>query len=37
VFLAVEVSYGDDSQTPARFVYVVAADHELRYQRFANR
>jgi len=35
-FLAVEVSYDDGSQTPARFVYVVAADHELRYQRFAN-
>src|SRR5258706_9510125 len=36
-FLAVEVSYDDDSQTPAGFVYLVAAERELRYERFANR
>jgi hypothetical protein len=36
-FLAVEVSYDDDSQTPAGFVYLVAAEGELRCERFANR
>ena len=36
-FLAIEVTYDDDSQTPARFVYLVAAERELRYERFANR
>jgi hypothetical protein len=35
-FLAVEVSYNDDRQTPAGFVYLVAAERELRYERFAN-
>jgi DNA/RNA non-specific endonuclease len=36
-FLAVEVSYDDGGQTPARFVYLVAAERELRYELFTNR
>jgi hypothetical protein len=35
-FVAVEVSYEDDSQTPARFTYVVAAAGELTFESFAN-
>ena len=35
-FLAVEVGYSDDSQTPARFTYVVAVDGMLTIERFAN-
>lgn len=36
-FLSVEVSYDDDSQTPARFVYLVATEQQLHYERFDNR
>jgi hypothetical protein len=36
-FVAIEVIYADDSQTPAALVYLVADDDELRYERFENR
>jgi hypothetical protein len=35
-FLAVEVGYDDDSQTPSRFTYVVAAEGALTVEDFAN-
>lgn len=35
-FVAVEVIYDDQSQTPARFVYVVAHDGTLGYEDFEN-
>lgn len=36
-FISVEVLYDDDTQTPARFVYLVADEREVRYERFDNR
>jgi hypothetical protein len=35
-FIAVEVIYDDDSQTPAQFTYLVTADGVLNYERFQN-
>jgi DNA/RNA non-specific endonuclease len=35
-FLAIEVGYSDDSQTPSRFTYVLAVDGTLTIESFAN-
>jgi hypothetical protein len=35
-FVAVEVIYDDQSQTPARFVYLVAENRLLEYEHFEN-
>jgi hypothetical protein len=35
-FVAVEVIYDDESQTPARFVYLVAENRVLEYEHFEN-
>jgi hypothetical protein len=36
-FFAIEIGYGDESQTPASFTYLVVADGAVTYERFTNR